>query len=435
MFQGYIDSNKDEKCKEGCAPLIDRTKKSIGGRMASNLKKIRQIMKKPSTNVKGTERQDAQVTQLFEELSPRTSTLDRILAELKSVDTQLRDSSAMQTKNAQKIHSQLTVEAGQEPQDRSRTLLRLDELRNDYALALKALADLTQRLVVSIAKKYRGKVLSFLELIQEGNEGLMRAAEKYDWRRGYTFGTYESWWIRQSVTRSLAEQSGLPMHIFWILPQVRTAIENLKAQKILKPTPQQVLDAIPEKKTRNGKTRKKPSQGNVEYAIKVLNLKKVRLDEPISADKNDTFADNVPDYREASPSVVAHENSLKEKLLLVLDELTDRERQIIILRFGLGNEPPKTLAEVAVLYKVTRERIRQIEAKAMRKLRLPYIQQQLGGYCDEENPEISGAKEEKPRMINRVQSVSHIRKKKKVSQATRPLPAGFVRASDSKKNQ
>jgi RNA polymerase primary sigma factor len=321
---------------------------------------------------------------LVEELSIRTQKVQPLMKKLEQMSAQmdeleqkiatLEGSRACKEERAnleKELHDymMLTLE---EPASLRKRVEIVRKRFTEYEQAKRDLSGGNLRLVVSIAKKYRNRGLSFLDLIQEGNTGLMRAVDKYEYRRGYKFSTYATWWIRQAITRAIADQARtirIPVHMIETMSKLRNVSKKLLQEMGREPTIEETARA---------------ANISVEETRRVLKISRppISLDRPVGESEDSYFGDFIEDDTAESPVQAATQEMLKDKIDQVLKTLTYREREIIKLRYGLGDGYTYTLEEVGRIFKVTRERVRQIEAKAVRKLQHPVRSRQLEGFLD-----------------------------------------------------
>ena len=268
----------------------------------------------------------------------------------------------------------------------------IKDLRLNMRLAHKAKTEMVEanlRLVISIAKKYTNRGLSFLDLIQEGNMGLMKAVEKFEYRRGYKFSTYATWWIRQAITRSIADQARtirIPVHMIETLNKVMQVQKQLLQELGHEPTPDEVAKemGLPLDKVQS---------------IMKMAQQPISLQSPVGDSDDTNFGDFIEDKGAENPYDMTAYSLLREKIIDVLDSLTERERNVLSLRFGLQDGYSRTLEEVGRQFKVTRERIRQIEAKALRKMRHPTRIRQLHGFFEADQSSVNKPKPEALRQL------------------------------------
>jgi len=336
------------------------------------------------SELKRIHRNRRKIATLLEELSLRTSRiqpmknklhginqkmyqLEKIIANGPGRDVTAEDIEAMKQELAGL--QELVVET---PKQLDKRLRAIDRVFAKYEQTKRTLSSANLRLVVSIAKKYRNRGLSFLDIIQEGNTGLMRAVDKYEYRRGYKFSTYATWWIRQAITRAIADHARtirIPVHMIETMSRLRTASKNLLQNLGREPTIEEIAEE---------------AEMSIEETRRVLKISKhpISLDRPIGEGEDSYFGDFIEDDDVDSPVASATQEMLKERIDSILKTLSYREREIIKLRYGIGDGYTYTLEEVGRIFKVTRERVRQVEAKAIRKLQHPVRSRKLEGFLD-----------------------------------------------------
>jgi RNA polymerase primary sigma factor len=256
--------------------------------------------------------------------------------------------------------------------DLDRRVRRIERAFLEYEQAKRDLSGGNLRLVVSIAKKYRNRGLPFLDIIQEGNTGLMRAVDKYEYKRGYKFSTYATWWIRQAITRAIADHARtirVPVHMIETMSKLRTIQKHLLQELGREPTVEEIAlrAKMPIEETRR---------------VMKVSRHPISLDRPVGESEDSHFGDFIEDERQASPHESASSELLRQRINDVLRTLTYREREILKLRYGIGDGYTYTLEEVGRIFKVTRERVRQVENKAIRKLQHPVRRQRLQSFLD-----------------------------------------------------
>jgi RNA polymerase primary sigma factor len=405
-MQGTIDTL--EKVYKGTLPfdrtikvsLTERlTKEQIMARMPHNLKTLRQLLttnkedfrKLISRKTPRGERIEARkrfcrrrrkALTLVEELSLRTRRVQQMVKHMNEMSRRMdflrgriqelrkKGGSKEQLAASRKELRDLMLVTQESPRSlRNRRETMMTQFQ-DFEQVKRQLSSGNLRLVVSIAKKYRNRGLSFLDLIQEGNTGLMRAVDKYEYRRGYKFSTYATWWIRQAITRAIADQARtirIPVHMIDVLSRLRNVAKRLLQEMGREPTTEEISRA---------------SDVPVEEVRRVLNIGRhpVSLDRPVGESEDSSFGEFIEDGSTESPIISATHGMLRQKVEGLLKTLTFREREIVRLRYGLCDGYTYTLEEVGRIFKITRERVRQIEAKALKKLQHPVRSKQLEGF-------------------------------------------------------
>ncbi len=321
---------------------------------------------------------------LLEELSLRTSKVQPLMKKLQHISAKMNElSRAIATSEEKDIPPEdadvmqeelygLMDLVREEPELLHKRVKAIQKVFNDYEQAKRELSGGNLRLVVSIAKKYRNRGLSFLDVIQEGNTGLMRAVDKYEYRRGYKFSTYATWWIRQAITRAIADHARtirIPVHMIETMSKLRNISKRLVQELGREPT---VTEIAKEAGMTIAETRR----------VMKISRHPISLDRPVGESEDSYFGDFIEDDSAESPVESAGTEMLKDRIEEVLKTLTYREREIIKLRYGIGDGYTYTLEEVGRIFKVTRERVRQVEAKAIRKLQHPVRARRLEGFLD-----------------------------------------------------
>ncbi len=356
-----MKENRREFAKLLCKSTPNVEKKSIRRRFIRRRRKCLQLVEELSLRTR-------RVQPLFKQLGEHLRRIEAIRSRLQIIR---RDPmAAEERRRLRRELYDLFMMTQESPRSLAQRYQRCYQALETYEHMKRQLSNSNLRLVVSIAKKYRNRGLSFLDLIQEGNTGLMRAVDKYEYRRGFKFSTYATWWIRQAITRAIADQARtirIPVHMIDVLSRLRRVQKALLQEFRREPT----MDEIALR-----------ADMPLEEVERVMDIGRhpVSLDRPVGESEDCAFGEFIEDHSNENPLKNANNGILRNKIDHLLKTLTYREREIIRLRYGLGDGYTYTLEEVGRIFKVTRERVRQIEAKAVRKLQNPIRSQHLAGF-------------------------------------------------------
>ena len=382
-------STAEENAKAKIALRIPVNLATVRGLMALNQEGWTRLQEQPGPEqtreiMQAIKRRRRKLATLLEECCLRTAKIQPLFRKLQSLNKKLKQLDA-ELRRARKQpenydpddiyvrREELDGIRGlvlEEPEELDHRLSEIGKVFSEYEQAKRDLSGGNLRLVVSIAKKYRNRGLPFLDIIQEGNTGLMRAVDKYEYKRGYKFSTYATWWIRQAITRAIADHARtirVPVHMIETMSRLRTIQKHLVQELGREPTVLEISER---------------AEMSIDETRRVMKISRhpVSLDRPVGESEDSHFGDFIEDERQVAPSETATSEMLRTRINDVLKTLTYREREILKLRYGIGDGYTYTLEEVGRIFKVTRERVRQVESKAIRKLQHPVRKTRLASF-------------------------------------------------------
>jgi RNA polymerase primary sigma factor len=383
-------STAEENAKDKVALRIPYNLNTVRSLLDLNREDFEAILDESTTDKQAEQLQQTincrrrKISTLLEECCLRTAKIQPLLRKLQSIDKKIKQlqrdlQKAERYPNRYDPEDVYVMEEeldglrnliNEQPEDLDVRLRETLKVFNEYEQAKRDLSGGNLRLVVSIAKKYRNRGLPFLDIIQEGNTGLMRAVDKYEYKRGYKFSTYATWWIRQAITRAIADHARtirVPVHMIETMSKLRTIQKHLLQELGREPTIEEIAER---------------AKMSVDETRRVMKISRhpISLDRPVGESEDSQFGDFIEDERQESPSDTATSDMLRQRINDVLKTLTYREREILKLRYGIGDGYTYTLEEVGRIFKVTRERVRQVESKAIRKLQHPVRRRRLSNF-------------------------------------------------------